>query len=142
MSPDKMTPKEISKLAEDVRTIERFQNESINDGFDPSLFSATVVPKNKIQSLDWPLISFCAFIIIFIGLVIARFIVEVTPELEELLLVLSLVVGTLTVLTSHLRFKDKVISIILSIGLVVVVVIGFGVLTPKEAIDEAKEWVN
>jgi len=47
MSPDKLTPDQISKIAEDVRTIKKFQNESLNNGFDASLIEVLVTPSVK-----------------------------------------------------------------------------------------------
>lgn len=145
MAPDKMTPEQISKIAEDVRTIQKFQDESQNHGFNANLISATVVPGEKSKSSagngssDWPMYWFIGLVFILLALMIPRYVTEVSDKIDNLLLVFSLLIGTLIVMAGHIKFKDKTVSVILSIGLFVVVAIGFGVLTPKEAIEEVKE---
>ena len=148
MTTEKLTHQQIAQLANDVREIKKFQDESLNNGFDSTLFVAKVVPNqqsvknNKTEKKDWPLILMCSFLFIFACMLVPRFVIEVPQKLQDLLLVGCLISGTLVVFASNLKFKDKGTTIILSIGLFVAVAIGFGVLTPKEAFDEAKKFVE
>ena len=140
MTPEKLTLEQIAKAAENVRTIERFQNESLNNGFNAGLISVEVIPYSSAsKKWDWPFI----FLIIFTSAVLVSIIVKsmltLSQKLDSLLLICALLAGTLAVLSVHLKFKQVIASIILSVGLIVVISIGFGVLTPKEALAEAKE---
>jgi predicted membrane channel-forming protein YqfA (hemolysin III family) len=137
--PSKMSLKDIAQAAEDVRTIKKFQDESVNHGFQSDLISATVTPFVKTKKTDWPLISMAVFIIVVALLVSPRFFTELSPKIDNLFMVLCLIAGTLAVLSAHIKFKDKFVSVIVSIGMVIVISIGFDILTPKEALNEAKE---
>jgi hypothetical protein len=50
-----------------------------------------------------------------------------------------LLISTLCVMSAHLKFRQITVSVIVAVGFIVVLVIGFGILTPKEVIDSAKE---
>ncbi|MBF6651202.1 hypothetical protein [Methylobacter sp. BlB1] len=149
---EKMTIAQISKTAEDVRTIQKFQDESMNHGFNTGLISATVAPSkklkttvapsNNLKTVDWPIICLTFFLIVFFCLVLANSIIDHSAKIEKLLLDGSLFAANLSVFSAYLKFKDITSTIILSIGLVAVITIGFNILTPKEAISEAKEMVK
>ena len=134
-----MSLEQIAKAAEDVRTIQKFQDESINHGFQSDLISAVVTPSVKTKKTDWPLLCMSLFIIVVILLISPRFFIELTPKIDNLFMVLSLVAGTLVVLSAHIKFNDKFVTFIVSVGMLVVLSIGFEVLTPKEALEEVKE---
>ncbi|HDY7722519.1 TPA: hypothetical protein RQK05_004596 [Vibrio vulnificus] len=143
MPQDKMTFDQIAKVADDVRTIQRFQDESVNEGFDSSFMAAQVVPSvTNNNKRDTPLIMFSLLVVGFCFLVGLRYVVDISPKIEELLLVMSLIVAVLATLSAQLKFKDLMVTGIVAVGFLFVLSIGFGIFTPKEAITEVKEFVK
>lgn len=143
MPQDKMTFEQIAKVADDVRTIQRFQDESVNEGFDSSFMAAQVVPTvTNNNKLDTTLIMFSLLVTGFGCLVGLRYVVDISPKIEELLLVMSLIVAVLATLSAQLKFKDSMVTWIVAVGFLFVLSIGFGIFTPKEAITEVKEFVK
>ncbi|MCX4121255.1 hypothetical protein ORU18_19310 [Vibrio parahaemolyticus] len=143
MPQDKMTFDQIAKVADDVRTIQRFQDESVNEGFDSSFMAAQVVPSvTNNNKRDTPLIMFSLLVVGFFFLVGLRYVVDISPKIEELLLVMSLIVAVLATLSAQLKFKDSMVTGIVAVGFLFVLSIGFGIFTPKEAITEVKEFVK
>ncbi|EGR0063720.1 hypothetical protein LH716_004272 [Vibrio vulnificus] len=143
MPQDKMTFDQIAKVADDVRTIQRFQDESVNEGFDSSFMAAQVVPSiTKNNKRDTPLIMFSLLVVVFCFLVGLRYVVDISQKIEELLLVMSLIVAVLATLSAQLKFKDSMVTGIVAVGFLFVLSIGFGIFTPKEAITEVKEFVK
>ncbi|EGR0722848.1 MULTISPECIES: hypothetical protein [Vibrio] len=143
MPQDKMTFDQIAKVADDVRTIQRFQDESVNEGFDSSFMAAQVVPSvTNNNKRDTPLIMFSLLVVGFCFLVGLRYVVDISPKIEELLLVMSLIVAVLATLSAQLKFKDSMVTGIVAVGFLFVLSIGFGIFTPKEAITEVKEFVK
>ncbi|MDP5138544.1 hypothetical protein ORJ04_21590 [Rheinheimera baltica] len=142
MPLEKLSLDQISKVAEDVRTIERFQDEALNNGFNSNLFSASIVPGNSPKLFDWPLIAFLLSLFSLFGLVVLQQIFAMQGTAYNLMLLGSLLISTLCVMSAHLKFRQLTVSIIVAVGLIVVLAIGFGILTPKEAIDGAKEIVK
>jgi hypothetical protein len=140
--PDKLSLEEIAKAADDVRTIQRFQDEALNDGFNGGVISASVTPKRHEKSADWPLILFSIFIAVLLAAIGVKFFAGLDEKASSLLLVGCLLIGTLAVMCAHIRFKQIAVTIIVSVGLVFFLAVGFGVLTPREAIDEAKGLVK
>ncbi|MDO8843214.1 MAG: hypothetical protein Q7U98_11840 [Methylicorpusculum sp.] len=55
------------------------------------------------------------------------------------LIVFGILFGTLTIMCTHMRFQDRSITIIVAIGLFLVLFIGAGIFTPKEAIENIKD---
>ncbi|HFG1893341.1 TPA: hypothetical protein ACGF3M_003520 [Vibrio cholerae] len=143
MPQDKITLDQIAKVADDVRTIQRFQDESVNEGFDSSFMAAQVVPSvTNNNKRDTPLIMFSLLVVGFCFLVGLRYVVDISPKIEELLLVMSLIVAVLATLSAQLKFKDSMVTGIVAVGFLFVLSIGFGIFTPKEAITEVKEFVK
>ncbi len=143
MPQEKMSFDQIAKVADDVRTIQRFQDESVNEGFDSSFMAARVVPNtDNNKKYDRPLIVFSLLVIAFGCLVALKYLVIVPPKVEELLLVISLIVAVLATISAQLKFKDSMVTGIVAVGFVFVVCVGFGIFTPKEAITEIKELVK
>lgn len=145
MPQDKMTFEQIAKVAEDVRTIQRFQDESVNEGFDSTFLAASVVPSanaNKETRLDAPLLSLAFFVVVFIILLTIKYVANVSPKTEELLMVISLIAALLATISAQLKFKDGMTTGILGIGFLFILSIGFGIFTPKEAITEVTELVK
>lgn len=139
MPLDKLSLDQISKVAEDVRTIQRFQDETLNNGFNPNLISASIVPGNSPKLFDWPLITFLLSLFLVFGVVVFQQILDTQGTTYNLMLLGSLFISTLCVMSAHLKFGQLTVSIIVAVGLIVVLAIGFGILTPKEAFDGAKE---
>lgn len=143
MPQDKMTFEQIAKVADDVRTIQRFQDESVNEGFDSSFMAAQVIPRvTNNNKRDTPLIMFSLLVAAFCCLVGLRYVVNISPKIEELLLVMSLIIAVLATLSAQLKFKDSMVTGIVAVGFLFVLSIGFGIFTPKEAITEVKEFVK
>lgn len=141
-SPDKLSLEDIAKAADDVRTIQRFQDEALNNGFNPSIISASVTPSTKKNAVDWPLILFSLFLLILLAITATNFFATLDENTSNLLLVSNLLIGTLAVMCAHIRFKQVTVTIIATVGLVFFLAIGFGILTPTEAINEARELVR
>lgn len=141
-SPGKLSVADIAKAAEDVRTIQKFQNESLNNGFDSSLIQVDVTPAKESKSKDWPLISFALFLIVLLFMISSSIAFDFSDKVKNIMLVLSFAVAMLVVMSAHIRFKQLAITIIVSVGLIVFILVGFGVLTPKEVITEARGFVK
>jgi uncharacterized membrane protein YjjP (DUF1212 family) len=139
MPLEKLSLDQISKAAEDVRTIEKFQDEALNNGFNPNLFSASIVPGNSPKLFDWPLMTFLFSFFLAFGLVVLQQILAMKGTAYNLMLLGCLLISTLCVMSAHLKFRQITVSVIVAVGFIVVLVIGFGILTPKEVIDSAKE---
>ncbi|CAH6960260.1 conserved membrane hypothetical protein [Vibrio chagasii] len=143
MSQDKMSFDQIAKVADDVRTIQRFQDESVNEGFDSSFMAAQVVPRvENSKKYDWPFIVFSVLVIAFGFLIGIKYLVNVAPKVEELLWLVSLIVSVLATISAQLKFKDSLVTGIVAVGFLFVASIGFGIFTPKEAITEMQEFVK
>lgn len=140
--PDKLSLEDIAKAADDVRTIQRFQDEALNNGFNPSIISASVTPSTKKNAVDWPLILFSLFLLILLAITATNFFATLDENTSNLLLVSNLLIGTLAVMCAHIRFKQVTVTIIATVGLVFFLAIGFEILTPTEAINEARELVR
>ena len=139
MPLDRLSLDQISKVAEDVRTIERFQDEALNNGFNPKLINASIVPGNSPKLFDWSLIIFLLSLFLVFAVVVCQQMLGAQGTLYNLMLLGSLLISTLCVMSAHLKFGQLTVSIIVATGLIVLLAIGFGILTPKEAIDGAKE---
>lgn len=138
MNPEKITPTQIAKMADDIRTVKAFyQDEAINHGFDATLLNVNVNPIVRQKKYDWPLLSFAGFLIIFFTTIVVHKLNKFTSEIDDCLLVFDLLFGTLATSSAQLKFKNQIFTWIIAIGLTIAVVIGFNILTPKEAISEA-----
>ena len=143
MTPqDKLSLEDITKAADDVRTIQKFQDEALNNGFNPSIISVSVMPSTKKSPADRPLILFCLFLLILLSTTATNLFANLNEKASNLLMVSSLLIGTVAVMCAHIRFKQVAVTIIAAMGLVFFLAIGFGILTPREAIDEARELVK
>ncbi|MFZ2310996.1 MAG: hypothetical protein WAV82_00090, partial [Methylobacter sp.] len=89
------------------------------------------------KKYDWPLLSFAGFLIIFFTTIVVHKLNKFTSEIDDCLLVFDLLFGTLATSSAQLKFKNQIFTWIIAIGLTIAVVIGFNILTPKEAISEA-----
>lgn len=128
---------EIAKIADDIRLIKDF---SENNNFDASLINATIQPRVDKKPWDWPLICaslFSLFLIFIIALM--KFWKELSEAGVSFLFILGLLFGGVATISLHKRFEDLTITITSGIVLSLILLIGSGVLTPKEVIDEAKQ---
>ncbi|MGY2463225.1 hypothetical protein [Vreelandella sulfidaeris] len=129
---------QIAKLAEDIRVIKDFAE---NHNFDGNLLKAQITPspKNSKIKFDWPLISMVISIIaVFVILAFMKF-YEPSQGASAYLFVVGLLFSTIAVMCTHLRFKDTTITIISAFGLFLILFIGAGIFTPKEAFDNIKD---
>lgn len=136
---NKIPVEQISKLADDIRTIENFAE---NHNFDSGLLTAKIKPNtsnNKIE-LDWPLISMLiCFALILISFAVILFFDSISEPAKKFMLLINLVLVILSSISAHRKFDNNIITIIAVVGGVIVVLIGAEILTPKEAVDSFKE---
>jgi len=132
---------QISKLADDIRTINNFTE---NHNFDASLLTVAVTPKKVNSSaFDWPIIGMFFFIFLIVGvLAIIKFNESLSIASSNFLLLVGLIFAVLSSVCSHLKFKDRMITGLTLVGLVVVLLIGAGIFTPKEAVDQIKDFAK
>lgn len=133
---DKLPIEEIKKLADDIRTINGFVE---NHGFDGSLFSVDVTPNSETRARDWPLIGIFIAICVCLGLVLLKIFGDFNGNWSIGLLVITLVSATTAIMCTHLRFDNNAVTIIAGVGIIAFVAIGFGIMTPKEAIEKAEQ---
>ena len=55
------------------------------------------------------------------------------------LLMLGLVAATTASVCAHLRFNNNVVTLIVVVGAIVIIAVGFGVITPREAFEKAEQ---
>lgn len=142
MNPeDKISLDQIKQLADDVRTIEKFQSESVNNGFKASIFNVAVVPNSK-NRFDVPLIVAicCSFIIL--AIIIAELYYAFSKPIPTILFLTNTGFAIVVTIAMHVKFNKKTVTTITAIGLFVILFVGFGVLTPKEAVDSVKQFVK
>jgi uncharacterized membrane protein len=139
-----MTSKEvpiaqIKQLAEDIRLIKDFAE---NHNFDPTLISAAVTPITKRpRQLDWPLISIALFAILLLGAIAAlNFMEPVSAGGTKFIFALALLTIVGAAVAAHRKFDNTTITLVTSAGLLAVLLIGGGVFTPKEAVDQVQKF--
>lgn len=143
MPPEKkfedMTLEEVSQHAANIRLVSDFENASSNTGFNPDLIDAQLTPKRLLSEIDYSLFPLTIFLIIFFVILCLRYYSEIPIEVENLLLVGGIFAGTCSVFCAHLKFDNITCTIVLSIGLILIIIIGFEIMTPRETIDKAGE---
>lgn len=129
---------EIQKLAADIRVINDFAE---NHNFDTSLISATVEPTGQGNGAkDWSFIGAAVFaFLLFVLLAALNFSEVVSSATLRFCFVVGLLCAVLATLCMHKRFDNKTMTIIAGIGLLAILLIGTGVLTPREAVDEIRK---
>ncbi|MFM5254937.1 hypothetical protein ACEUBK_12590 [Aeromonas hydrophila] len=130
---------QIKQLAADIREI---NNYAANHGFDAGLFHAQVNPSSPSKSwvLDWTLITLVGFSLLFIALLsVLAFYEPISSKASNFLFVsgMLLVVGIST--AAHKKFDNQTITGIICVGLFGVLLVGSGVFTPREAVEQLKE---
>ena len=139
MTANKVPIEQITKLAEDVRLIKDFAE---NHNFDNSLLTVNVSPANA--KFDLPLIIMISFIsLVLCTVAVINF---WTPPLSttasSFIFVVGLVFATIASMAAHMRFQDKIVTTIVIVGLLLVLFIGAGIFTPKEAVDKVGEFAK
>ena len=142
MTSNKLPIEQIAKLANDVRLIKDFAE---NHNFDTSLLSAQVTPApNAEKKADLPLIIMIASMVLLICMVaVLKF---WTPPLgnaaSSFIFLVGLLFTIIASMSAHMRFNNSVVTAIVGIGLLMVLLIGAGVFTPKEAVDKVGEFAK
>jgi hypothetical protein len=55
------------------------------------------------------------------------------------LLMIGLLAATTASMCTHLRFNNNIVTLIVGIGAIVIIGVGFGIITPREAIEKAEQ---
>ena len=142
MTDNKIPIDQITKLAEDVRLIKDFTE---NHNFDHSLLSAEfVVPNKSERSIDMPLIVmiFSMLLVLATAAVILFFNANLSSEMNSLIFLIGLLFMIFAIMSAHLKFKNHVITSLVAIGLFMLLFIGAGIFTPKEALNKAGELAS
>ena len=135
----KLPLEQIEKIAGDIRLIQNFAE---NHNFDSDLLNANVIPKKgfKSQKWDWSLISMFVFLgLVVLVLALLKFSSNLSEGASSFLFLLGVLFGTLATMCTHMRFQDRSITIIVAIGIFLILFIGAGIFTPKEAIENIKD---
>lgn len=129
---------QISKLADDIRVIQDFAE---NHNFDGNLLKARITPSTgeSKKRIDWPLISMIVSIVVVLAVLAVLKFYEMSQSASAYMFVVGLLFSTVAVMCTHLRFRDTTITIISAIGLFLILFIGAGIFTPKEAFDNIKD---
>ena len=133
---------QISKLADDVRLIKDF---SENHNFDTRLLTANVTPAtNSIKTYDLPLISMISFILLVLGAiaVIKLWDPSLSTSVNGFIFIIGLACSIIASIAAHIRFKDKIVTSIVVVGLLMVLFIGAGIFTPEEAVDKVGNFAK
>lgn len=139
MSGKPLPIEQIAKLAADIREINNFAE---NHGFDTSFVQATVSPglPDAGKSWDWPLISLGGFSVLLIGLLsVLAFYEPISPKAANFLLVVGMLFVVGSSAAAHKKFDNYTITAIVCSGMIVVLLVGAGVFTPREAADRLQE---
>ncbi|WP_407715436.1 hypothetical protein ACJJWD_07010 [Comamonas testosteroni] len=126
---------EIKRLADDVRLIQNFAE---NHNFTQGLIKAAVVPAvAPSKKWDWPLIAVCFFVASLLGsIALLAFCETLSSAMQKFIFTLGLFFAVFGSIAIHKKFSDRIITGIAGVGLVVILLIGAGILTPKEAVDK------
>ncbi|MDZ5111867.1 hypothetical protein [Pseudomonas putida] len=130
---------EIKQLADDIRLI---QNYTQSEGFDKNLFNAKVTPSPSDKtSIDTPIVCAGTFIALLIACLIAIALIEdIPPKIFNLIFVLGLAFIVLSTMSIHKKFSNHVMTWTCGIGMSIVLLVGAGVYTPKEAAAIAQKF--
>jgi hypothetical protein len=138
MSQKPIPIREIKELAEDIRLIKDFAE---NHNFDATLINATVEAKSsKLESWDWSMIFGAFFTILVVGTIASlNFWAGLPPTASKFIFTLGLLFAGLASVCIHKRFENITMTTISGLVLVVVLLIGGGVITPREAVSEVQK---
>jgi len=135
MSANQIPIEAIAKLADDVRLIKDFAE---NHNFNSGLLSASIAPKRK---YDTPLLAMigCMLIVVALVAVVKFWNPPLSTSANNFIFLIGLIFATIASMTAHMRFQDKVVTSIVAVGLLMVLFIGAGIVTPQEALNKVGE---
>jgi len=135
MSANQIPIEAIAKLADDVRLIKDFAE---NHNFNGGLLSASIAPKRK---YDTPLLAMigCMLIVVALVAVVKFWNPPLSTSANNFIFLIGLIFATIASMTAHMRFQDKVVTSIVAVGLLMVLFIGAGIVTPQEALNKVGE---
>lgn len=141
MSEQKVPIEKISKLAEDVRLIKDFAE---NHNFDTSLLTADIVPATNKSKFDIPFIAMVAFTLLVLCMIGVMKFWEppLSTSVSSFLFLVGLVFVGIASMAAHIRFQNNIITSIVVVSLLLVLFIGAGIFTPKEAVEKVGEIVK
>lgn len=131
---------QIAKIADDIREIKDYAE---NHGFDAGLFNVSVRPATKSSapkaSFDWPLWLMVGFFLGVVGIAAALIFVEaLTSKQTTFAVVVGLLFVVVATMSTHLKFKNGTVTFIAAFGACTLLLVGAGLITPKEALDGVK----
>lgn len=141
-SPSKPTLEDIAKAADDIRTIRDFQDESLNDGFNPNLLSAKVVPQQQPKNSNYPLILLITCSLVLMAIITANHYSDLEKETRDFLLLLSIPPGIIIVICTNIKFDKTSVTVTTALGIILFISVAFGVITPKEASESARDYIQ
>ena len=129
---------EIKRLADDIRLIKDFAE---NHNFDATLINASIEAKTgRAKSWDWPLICASAFTALVVGTIAGlNFWDALSPTASKFIFALGLLFAGLAAVCVHKRLENSRMTIIAGSVLVIVLLVGGGIFTPKEAVSELQK---
>lgn len=141
MSQKKLSIDDIKTLAAEVRLIKDF---SENHNFHSGLINASLSPAAKAKKdTDWPLITALgAAVALIIALILYNFSNELNQKTITVFFVVCLLFGGISTMAVHKRFENLTLTLIAGGVLLSAMLIGCGVLTPHEAVSEAKSYIH
>lgn len=129
---------QIAKVADDIRVINNFAE---NHNFDKNLFSVPPNLPGSGTSHDIAIIVMVASMLSVLAT--AAIFLFWSPPLNKEMRVFVFLIGLLATIfatmSAHLKFKNNVITGAAAIGLIILLSIGAGEFTPREALDKASE---
>jgi hypothetical protein len=137
---NKLPIDQIAKIADDVRLIQNFAE---NHNFDSSFLTAEVVPsetaRNARKPIDYPFYSMVIsmFMVLASIAVIKFYTPPLSTAMDSFVFLVGLLFTTIATMSAHMRFKENTVTIIVSIGLIMLLFIGAGIFTPEQALDRA-----
>lgn len=141
MKKPQLSHEQITKLADDIRVIQDF---TASHNFDLSLLNASVSPSSKSKAMnDKALVCTILFIALLLTDIAAVVFSENISEKSSFyMLIVGAVLVTLAVISIHKKFSETAITVVASLGLAMVLLVGFKVYTPKQAVEIAQSIVK
>lgn len=139
LSKDKLPVDKIKQIADDIRVINGFVE---NHGFNGNLFQVDVSPQGTLKKIDWPLVGLAVSAIVCLIIVLIKVFGGFDGAASVGLLLIGFAAATVTSMCAHLRFNNNVVTFIVAVGAIGIIAVGFGVITPREAIEKAEQFAK
>jgi len=124
---------QISKLADDVRTIENF---AANNNFDSTLVSAEVTAGHRSTTDGKDVAGIFLSAVALIAIIgVFTFNSDLSEPLSRFLFLIGILVVGLTSACVHLKFRENTVTWIVAISASLCLVVAAGIFTPREAIE-------